>query len=291
MADYKINPKFAETLQKSAGAMVSQKVGQLFSPKMVLDIQRILQAGDFLQGALGLGQNVEDLPQPLLGGISLAEARDIYSQLNNANLARKNLFFIQIEDSNPPKLNLTPRSPAAATAGSTLNQALNAMRDVTGGGLAGMVSNALGGSNSGGKSLSDPSVGFLMNLFATSVSYAPNTMTGERVHFGAVSMDKLTGTEPTEMQITTMDDEVGTLKRWFDAKFSQAAHTDGTFGLPNEYCVNIAVYHAVPKADDRAYKFHARMRPQTIQHELARSDQAMQEIQMTFQQFDTFFAP
>lgn len=285
MADFKISPKFAETLQKSAGAMVAQKVGQLFSPKTILGIQRILQAGDFLQGALGLGDAIDELPQPLLGGVTLSKAREIYSQLNEARLARKNLFFIQVQDINPPALKLAPPRPATPVPqGSTLSQALSLAREVTGGGLGNMISSALGA----GKKSAVPNVDNLFNLFATSVSYAPNTMTGERVHFGSASMDKLTGTEPVELQITTMDDEVGTLKHWFDGKFAQAAHTDGTFGLPFEYCVNIAIYHAVPQADERAYQFHATMRPQNIQHELARGEQGMQEIQMTFQQFDTF---
>lgn len=274
---------FTETLQRTAGAKISQKVGQLFSPKAILAVQRILQAGDFLQGALGL-DGIDELPQPLLGGVTLAKAREIYSQLYEARLARKNLFFIQVQDINPPDLKLVPPRTATTAPKSLLGQALSLAREATGGGLGGMISSALGA----GKKAAAPNVDNLFNLFATSVSYTPNTMTGERVHFGAASMDKLTGTEPVELQITTMDDEVGTLKRWFDGKFAQAAHSDGTFGLPYEYCVNITIYHAVPQADERAYQFNATFRPQNIQHELARAEQAMQEIQMTFSQFDTF---
>ena len=291
MADFKINPKFAETLQKSAGAMVAAKVGQLMQPKTVLAIQRILQAGDFLEGALGLGQDIDQLPQPLLGGVTLAYAREIYSQLSSARLARKNLFFIEVHDITPPDLEMVPRTAVATPPGSPLGTALKTFRDVTSGGLGGMISSALGAGKASGLSGNTPNVNHLFNLFATSVSYAPNTMTGERVHFGAASMDKLVGTEPVELQITTMDDEAGTLKRWFDAKFGQAAHTDGTFGLPNEYCVNITIYHAVPQADPAAYKLHVRMRPQSVQHELSRSDQAMQEVSMTFMQHDTFLKP
>jgi hypothetical protein len=266
-------------LQRAAGVMAAEKIAQQFGGGGILDAQRILQASDFLQGALGIG-GVGGLPQPLLGGISLSEARDTYSQLSNARIARKNLFFIQITDVNMPKgLGIFPRVPAAL--GGVLNDVLSTVRGAAGG-LGGMVTDALG---------VKPDVTSLINLFATSVSYAPNTMTGERVHFGAVSMDKLTGTEPVELQVTTMDDEVGTIKRWFDAKFAQAAHSDGTFGLPSEYCVDIAIWHAVPKPYAGAYQFKARMRPQNIQHELSRSDQAMQEIQMTFSQFDTFFSP
>lgn len=263
--------------------MAAQKIAQQFSTKGILDIQRILQTGDFLQGALGLG-GIDDLPQPLLGGITLAKAREMYSQLSNARMARKNLFYIEITDANPPMLGLLPRIPSPGV--NPFNVALNTVRSAAGG-LGGMIASALGA----GSASAAPDVTNLFNLFATSVTYAPNTMTGERVHFGAVSMDKLTGTEPVELQLTTMDDEVGTLKRWFDSKFDQAAHSDGTFGLPKQYCVDIAIYHAVPNLREEAYTFKARMRPQNIQHELSRSDQAMQEIQMTFQQFDSFGKP
>lgn len=293
MADFNINPKFIDTLQRSAGAIVAQKVAQQFSPKTVRDIQRILQFSDFLQGALGLGQDVESLPQPLLGGITLSKAREIYSQLNDVRLARKNLFYIEVEDPNPPALNLVPRSAVPSPVGSPLGTALSTFRAATSGGLGGLITSAIKGAFPAGGSAasSDPNVSHLFNLFSTNVSYTPDTMTGERIHFGAASMDKLMGTEPTELQITTMDDEVGTLKRWFAGKFAQAAHTDGTFGLPNEYCVTFTVYHAVPQADPGAYKSMIRMRPQSIQHEMSRSDQAMSEVQMTFTQFDTFAAP
>jgi hypothetical protein len=70
-------------------------------------------------------------------------------------------------------------------------------------------------------------------------------------------MDKLTGIEPTELSITTMDDSRGSLKRWFDAKVEQAAHSDGTFGLPSEYWVDIECYHATPEAREDAYKLSA----------------------------------
>jgi hypothetical protein len=293
MADLKINPRFLETLQRSAGAQIAQKVAQQFSPKTILDIQRVLQASDFLSGALGIG-GIENLPQPLLGGVTLSKARDIYKQLSEARIARKNLFFIHVVDDNPPDLGISPRaaaSPGGDTLAGRLDAARNAVSSAVSGGLGGIIAGALGSAASPSTNGDDPSTSFLFNMFATNVSYGGNTMTGERTHFGAVSADRITGTEPVDLQITTMDDEVGTLKRWFDGKFKQAAHDDGTFGLPGEYCVEFHIYQAVPERDERAYKFYGVMRPQSIQHDLSRGDQAMQEIQMTFQQFDTFYTP
>lgn len=137
------------------------------------------------------------------------------------------------------------------------------------------------------------SVGNLINLFATGVSYGPSTITGEKVAIGSAMMDKITGTEAVEIQITTMDDEAGTLKRWFDGKCAQIAHSDGTFGLPSEFCVEIEVVHAVASPDAPMigvpYSYKGMMRPVSVTHELDRREQAMFEMQMTFTQFDTFY--
>lgn len=230
-----INPKFLETAVKTAGYRAANLVASRLSAGAVKKIQQLFQAGNFIDGLLGLSGNTEDAAQPLLGGLSLAEARAIHDELRAAQLARKNLFAINISDANPP-----------------------------GGGAANF------------------------NLFAIDASYSPCTLTGEKISIGSASMDKLTGSEAAELSITTMDDSVGTLKRWFDAKHAQAAHPDGTFGLPNDYLVSIEIFHATPTANANAYRFNAMMRTVAITHELSRREQAMQELQMTFTQFDTF---
>jgi hypothetical protein len=288
-----INPRFAETLQKTAGARIAREVNQRLSPTAIKRIQQITQLSDFVGGVLG--SDFDAQPQPLLGGYSMQDARSIYAQLNDANLARKNLFFIEVTDGNAPPLAYVSRPPNATPAGSRVGEVVDTARRAINGGIGGLINRGvaagfgLAGAASG--SSATPVGSTLFNLFATSVSYAPSTMMGEKVPFGSATSDRLIGTEATELSLTTMDDEVGTLKRWFDGKFGQAAHTDGTFGVPGDYLVDIAIYHAVAKRDDRAYRFHAKMRPQAIQHELSRSEQAMQELTMTFSQFDSFMTP
>lgn len=292
MAQLNLNPKFIETLQRTAGARIAREVTQSLSGTTIQRIQQILQATDFVDGALGLSGEFSTQAQPLLGGVTMEYAKNVYAQLGAARLARKNLFVIQIDDITRPDLGYVQRPPDTTRSSSSIGEIINTGRRVLGGGLGGPISDGIGALAGRGQAAGPdsglPTGSGMFNLFATTVSYSPETMLGEKIPFGSANMDKLTGTESTELQITTMDDEAGTLKRWFEGKCGQAARKDGTFGLPSEYLVNIAIYHAVVKPDDRAFKFHAKMRPASIQYDLSRSEQALQEIQMSFSQFDSF---
>lgn len=237
-----INPAVIAELPRTAGAIVARAVAQQLSSTQVRKIQQLLQLGDFVGGLLGLSEATEGIAQPLLGGLTLANARDTYTQLRDAQLARKNLWFIRVTDHNPPSLPHLDGAPAAS----------------------------------------------YFNLFATDVSYPRSTLTGEKVAIGSAMMDRIAGTEAIELAVSTMDDSKGTLKHWFDAKYAQAAQADGTFGVPADYWVDIEVFHASPFDNAQAYRLNARMRTNGIQHELSRREQAMQEIQMTFSQVDTF---
>jgi len=259
MAMPSINPNLIGAVAKSAGARIAKSVLQRVSPRVVQDVQRLVQLSDTLFGGgtvsagmidslIGQFVSREGHPTPLLGGMSPEEALEVMRQMRNAKLARKNLFYIRMEDLSPPEISYDALNGAIACSS--------------------------------------------FDMFALDVSYGPATLSGEKVSIGSGFMDKLTGSEATDMSITTMDDERGTLKRWFDGKAAQAAHSDGTFGLPRDYCVNIEVVHAVPSPDvrgsDLAYRASFTMRPVNIQHDLSRRDQAMQELAMTFTQFDSF---
>jgi hypothetical protein len=101
VAQFLPNPRAVETLKTTAAARIASAVAQKLSPLSIKRIQQLLQFKDFVSGILGL-DDISDTEQPLLGGVTLAEARNIYSQLAEAQLARKNLFFIRIVDYNPP---------------------------------------------------------------------------------------------------------------------------------------------------------------------------------------------
>jgi hypothetical protein len=131
----------------------------------------------------------------------------------------------------------------------------------------------------------------LINMLAVDLSYSPFTLKGDKVDMGSAVFDRLNGKESVELSMTVFDDEVGTIKRWFEGKCKQAANSDGTFGLPVEYCVNIEVVHAIAAPEAAAngtpYRSLVMMRPQAIQFDMSRREQALQELQLSFTEFDT----
>lgn len=133
-----------------------------------------------------------------------------------------------------------------------------------------------------------------INLFAIDVSYPGFTVQGDAVQVGSGSFDSVTNSERREMRITTLDDSVGTVRRWFKDRHDAMCHADGTFGLPVEFVFKVDVLHAyISEQIDGAAEAWVDsfvMRPGALDVELSRREDAMQEIQMTFVQWDTFAA-
>lgn len=130
-----------------------------------------------------------------------------------------------------------------------------------------------------------------INLLALDASFAPVTMPGEAVPIGSANLDKLETTDRVELRLTTLDDSRGTLKRWFIAKADQAARQDGTFGLPAEYLCVVSLIHMDPagkNAPDVRMTHRWLMRPSNIDLELSRRTPELEELAMSFVQFDTF---
>lgn len=128
------------------------------------------------------------------------------------------------------------------------------------------------------------------NLLATSVEYEPFGLAGDKTGVGSAVFDLPTGSEPVELAITTHDDEKGTLKRWFAERCSEVMRPDGTFGVPYEYALEISVTHAFAIRHDAAYLDKGLFRPVRNGFSLNRAESAMQEIQLTFTQLDTFMS-
>lgn len=133
-----------------------------------------------------------------------------------------------------------------------------------------------------------------INLFATDVSYPGFTVTGDAVHVGSGSFDTVTNSERREMRVVTMDDTGGSVKRWFAERHDVMCHADGTFGLPIEYLFRVDVLHAfINEETDGApagWVDTFIMRPGNMDLDLSRREDGMQEIQLTFVQWDTFAA-
>ena len=130
------------------------------------------------------------------------------------------------------------------------------------------------------------------NMFATNVSYTPRSVTSEGKAIGMAVMDAVTGSERAELRITTYDDARGTIRGWFHSKLAKVAHSDGTVGLPIEYLIKILVAQSaideVGGALFGQFKDEYLLRPTSIEYELARAEDGLQQIQMTFSEFDTF---
>ncbi len=128
-----------------------------------------------------------------------------------------------------------------------------------------------------------------INFFANDVSYAPHTISGDSIKLGSVHIDRPDGIERVEMNINTLDDQFGTLKNWFADLRYRYARRDGTFGLPSEYLVRVSVTHgSLVEGDVNAYTDSYVMRAGSLSTDLNRREDNIQELAMTFVQFDPF---
>lgn len=325
MALFNLNPAaLGETFANTAVSKAAQAVSQSMSPGLVQDVQRVLKVGSTLgqltgfstgigliDNAFGLS-NAQDSATPLLGGLSLRQAQKIHERVRSTRMALKNLFFIRVTEQRPPPIAYGSNTQGGSTpglgglAGSVIGRAAGAVGGAVGavaGSAAGFM--AAGFANAAGSNLAgriglpggagSPSIGAIattsFDLLALDVSYG-SALQSDHAQVGSSFIDRPLGRVPTELSITTMDDEAGSLKRWFHAKLEQVSHSDGTFGLPTEYLVNIEIVHAIPSADvataHLAWSYTMRMRPQSIQIDHSRRDQTVAELPMVFNQFDAF---
>lgn len=244
-------------LPSNAGSLVNLGKKALSGKFSVEDAASSILSSNILRSNFPLASNLLDqalfmnTPSPVFGGITPQEAKSIYSKIAAAKHSRKNLFLLEIED----------------------------------------VKKAEDGSGDGADALGIDGIDGTFNLFATEVSYSPWTITGEKRKVGGVSTDTVNASEPMDMRITTLDDENGTLKKWFAGKCKQAVHSDGTVGVPADYLVKVSLLHSfiTPTLGENGYRDVVYMRPANIDMDLSRRESAMQEITMTFVQFDNFY--
>lgn len=196
-------------------------------------------------------------------------------------------------------LGLTGSDPLAPFLGGyTVQQVRDMMAAINGNGLARRnlfavhVAGPQLSAEELGLDITDTEIFDSFHLLAQEVSYTPYTIAGEKHKVGSIVLDGPNGTEHVDLTLTTMDDEIGTIKRWFRALYGKIANSDGTFGLPVDYEVKIQVTHAVAAEGsvkwEEAYKDVLRMRPAQMPLELSRADGAQpQLIGLQFTQMDT----
>jgi hypothetical protein len=128
------------------------------------------------------------------------------------------------------------------------------------------------------------------NLFCLDLDYTPFIVTGEKRKLGSATSDSVQSSEAVEFRMTTLDDERGGIRRWFAAHHAMTVHQDGTVGVPADYAIKIKVLHGIVEKNGKGWAYFdvGNFRPATLEVALSRREDALQEIQMTFSQLDTF---
>ncbi|MER2514265.1 MAG: hypothetical protein ABTQ25_17930 [Nitrosomonas ureae] len=130
-----------------------------------------------------------------------------------------------------------------------------------------------------------------LNMFATEIEYAPYIVGSDKHRTGGSTIDSVRTGDPVEMRISTMDDQFGTIKKWYELHHSSAVAQDGTVGLPSMYAIKFNIIHSFVTRESTlygAYESIGWFRPANLEISLSRREDAMAEVQMTFSQIDTF---
>lgn len=127
----------------------------------------------------------------------------------------------------------------------------------------------------------------LFNLLTTNLSFTPVTINSDAVAVGSIELDRLQSSGRTEMTLTCMDDQWGTIKNWAKGRASAVAPSDGTFSIPFLYLFDVKVIFGTNVEQSEYYNETYTMRLSDMTHELSRSGQALEEITLKFTQWDT----
>lgn len=128
------------------------------------------------------------------------------------------------------------------------------------------------------------------NMFTTDLDYSPYIIAGEKRRVGGSVVDSVQGSEPVDLRITTMDDQFGVIKGWFEDHHADVAARDGTVGLPGSYAIKFKIVHSfiTRESDMGGYRSIGLFRPVSLEVNLSRREDGLQEVQMAFSQIDTF---
>jgi hypothetical protein len=191
-------------------------------------------------------------PARAMGGVTPVDAKRIMQDSLATHFARKNLFMVSIDDQPIQTSDVQCRKP---------------------GGLE------------------------FFNMFVLDVSYGPITISAEAHKIGSAVLDQPNGTEAVELRLTTMDDERGTIKSWFSQLSGRVANDDGTMGVPFDYLSKITITHSFVTddaakhwlKDGQPWRAGTYFRPVSLELDLSRKEDALEEFTMVFHRFDTYY--
>lgn len=204
------------------------------------------------------------VPNPLLGGYSRKEVQKLTDKAIKTAYAKNNLFLVRLQD---PNYYFN-------------NEAI------------------------------DEDNNFL-DLFAMGVSYNPIAITGDTVKLGLLHGDNIQQSERVEIRMTFFDDAVGSIKQYLMFKKNKMVSKDGTGIVPIDYAITITIIQLNQMAgaidigfgekkkrigffsEDELIKqslfkqtYHVRL--STLDIDLNKREDSLQELQVTFTEIDPF---
>jgi hypothetical protein len=134
-----------------------------------------------------------------------------------------------------------------------------------------------------------------INMYVLDVNYSPYTIVGDATPIGSGNYDQVNQGERVDMTITTHDNIRGDVKKWMKQLAAETTHADGTFGYPLDYLLRVTVTHAFTSPNSAESILLADqdtfiMRLAGVEIAKDRRNDAMEELNISFTQFDTFTA-
>lgn len=228
----------------------------------------------WLDGAAA-GLYFHSMPSRATGGVAPMDAKKVYQETIETHFGHKNLFIVDI---------VSQFYPWDAEEGM---ESLRLFRE------AGLHAPAESASYA------------KFNMFVLDASYGPKTIAAESHRVGSAVLDQPNGSEAVSLRLTTLDDERGSVKKWFKRLCDTVARKDGTFGTPAEYLVQIRVTHSFTTDDAsgywlgrdgqagakgaKAWSSETWYRPVSIELDLSRRDESLEEVTLVFAEYDTYF--
>jgi hypothetical protein len=231
---------------------------------------------DNVKGLIGaaksfLADPYQVVPNPLLGGYSRKETQKQAQLAFKTAYAKNNLFLVRLLDKNYPY-----------TKTITLNSE-NGLPD---------------------------SARHLWDLLAVGVSFNPIAITGDAVKLGMLQGDSIQQSERVEVRMTLLDTAQGDIKRYLSAKKKQMINRDATANPPNDYVLEmliihidqtlgrtkigekyIGVYNESELLEKSYTKHRYQVRVSTLDIDLNKREDSLQELQVTFTEVDPFMTP
>ena len=217
------------------------------------------------------------VPNPLLGGYSRKETQKLANRALKTAYAKNNLFLVRLTDRNYP----------------------------TRAGKVKFFPNEFDSSEKPQQ---------IWDLFAMGVSYNPIAITGDAVKIGFLQGDSIQQSERVEIRMTFFDNTIGTIKRYLMAKKKQMINSDGTGNTPNNYFFNLQIIHLDQTVGaqeigfgsnrkrigifdedtlirDSYFKNEYLVRVGSLDIDLNKREDSLQELQVTFVEVDPFMYP